>query len=93
MFIINSPMLFSGIWACVKPWLDDKTKAKISIHGSSFKKELLEVIDEDVLPDFLGGKCECDLGRNIGPWNPDGEELFGKDSMYLRKKLEQRALD
>ena len=26
MFIINAPVLFTGIWAIVKMWLDDKTK-------------------------------------------------------------------
>ena len=26
MFIINAPFLFTGIWAIVKMWLDDKTK-------------------------------------------------------------------
>ena len=41
MFIINAPMLFTGIWAMVKMWIDDKTKEKIKIIGSSYKKELL----------------------------------------------------
>lgn len=41
MFIINAPMLFTGIWAMVKMWIDDKTKDKIKIFGSSYKKELL----------------------------------------------------
>lgn len=44
MFIINTPMLFSGVWAIVKPWLDDKTKAKIKILGSNYKKTLLEYV-------------------------------------------------
>jgi hypothetical protein len=26
MFIVNAPMLFTGIWAMVKMWIDDKTK-------------------------------------------------------------------
>lgn len=38
MFIINAPMLFTGIWAIVKMWIDDKTKEKIKILGSSYKK-------------------------------------------------------
>lgn len=38
MFIINAPMLFSGIWACIKPWVDEKTRAKVSIIGSDYKK-------------------------------------------------------
>ncbi len=38
MFIINAPLLFTGIWAIVKMWIDDKTKEKIQILGGSYKK-------------------------------------------------------
>ena len=44
MFIINAPMLFSGIWAMIKVWLDEKTKNKITILGSSYKEELLKFV-------------------------------------------------
>jgi len=77
MFIINAPMLFSGIWTMIKPWLDEKTRNKIKIIGSNFQKELYEYIDPENLPEFLGGKCVCPggdcLAKNIGPWNPDGK--------------------
>ena len=26
MFILNAPFLFTGIWAIVKMWIDEKTK-------------------------------------------------------------------
>ena len=44
MFIINAPFLFTGIWAIVKVWIDDKTKEKIKILGGSYKKELLQYV-------------------------------------------------
>ena len=79
MFIVNAPMLFSGIWAFAKAFLDEKTKKKISIIGSSYKKTLLEFIDEENLPDFLGGKSDTQMGktlrRNVGPWNPEGLKM------------------
>ena len=60
MFIINAPMLFTGIWAMVKGWIDEKTRQKIKILGSSFKKELFEVCDPESIPKFIaGGKCDC----------------------------------
>ena len=37
-------MLFSGIWAVIKPWLDSKTKAKITIIGSGYKEKLNEFV-------------------------------------------------
>lgn len=38
MFIVNAPFLFTGIWAIVKAWIDEKTKEKIKILGGSYKK-------------------------------------------------------
>ena len=75
MLIIDAPWLFAAIWAGVKMWIDDKTKEKIKIMGSSYKKELLKFVDPECLPKFLdGGTCECKggdcLAPNIGPWNP-----------------------
>ena len=29
MMIVNAPMLFTGVWALVKGWLDEKTREKI----------------------------------------------------------------
>lgn len=81
MYIVNAPMLFSGIWAIIKPWIDEKTRNKIKILGSSFQKELLEHIDAENLPDFLGGKVPVEeygefLEKEQGPWvtsAPDNE--------------------
>lgn len=75
MFIVNAPLLFSGVWTMVKPLIDEKTRNKISIIGSKFQKQLFEVADPANIPTFLGGTCNCEGGcltRNIGPWNPEG---------------------
>ena len=70
-FIVNAPMLFSGVWAVVKGFLDEKTRKKISIKGGSYQKDLLEIVDVENLPDFLGGTCLL-FGSHrdgCGPWN------------------------
>ena len=70
-FIVNAPMLFSGVWAIVKGFIDEKTRKKITIKGSSYQKDLLEIVDAENLPDFLGGKCAL-FGAHkdgVGPWN------------------------
>ena len=78
MTIINVGFLFRAIWSMVKSFIDPKTQSKINLLKSSYKEELLKLIDEDKLPSFLGGKCTCDnfvygcLGSDIGPWNPEG---------------------
>lgn len=81
-------MMFTGIWAIIKMWLDEKTKNKITILGSSYKEELLKFVDPENLPDFLGGKSVCEstdaLFLNIGPWNPDGKRpLFPVEASYV----------
>lgn len=74
MFIVNAPMLFTGVWAVVKGFLDQRTRDKIKILGGKYQKELLELVDPDNLPDFLGGNCTCPefggcMYSNAGPWN------------------------
>ena len=44
MFIINAPLLFSGIWSIIKGWLDEKTRNKITIIGSKYEPQLLELV-------------------------------------------------
>ena len=67
-WIINSPMIFSVLWSFMKVWLDEKTKNKIKIYGSGFKKDLQKVIDADNLPDFLGGNVK-NHPQNRLPWS------------------------
>jgi hypothetical protein len=85
MFIINSPMLFSSVWSLIKPFLDEVTVKKIHILGSSYKKSLLEYIDEAALPSRLGGNCSCPGGcekSDVGPW----QEVDKSKVEDLRKK-------
>ncbi|SPQ98741.1 unnamed protein product (mitochondrion) [Plasmodiophora brassicae] len=56
MFIVNAPAVFSVVWKMIKPWLDEKTQSKISISRKSDAESILELVEADVLPEFLGGK-------------------------------------
>lgn len=72
--LINAPYVFSGVWSVVKGFLDERTRKKIRIIGGGYKKTLLEFIDEENIPTFIGGKCECKefggcMYSNVGPWN------------------------
>lgn len=68
MFIINSGIFFSAAWVIVKPWIDPVTQKKITIINGSGKKELLQDIHPDSLPNYLGGNYQGDLLENHGPW-------------------------
>lgn len=60
MYIVNAPLMFRGAWAIISPFIDEKTRAKISIKGSKFQKDLFKYIDPDQVPAVLGGNCKCE---------------------------------
>jgi len=69
LYICNAPYVFSGIWAVIKGFLDEKTRAKIHLYGGNYKQKCLESCDSENLINFLGGTCEKTLNDNWGPWN------------------------
>lgn len=71
MFIVNAPKVFSVAWSFVKPMLDVKTLDKIQIYGADYYPALVQLMDEAVIPSFLGGRCNCPggcLNSELGPW-------------------------
>ncbi|TVU30215.1 hypothetical protein EJB05_21825 [Eragrostis curvula] len=73
MFIVNAGPGFRMLWSTVKSFLDPKTTSKIQVLGAKYQAKLLEIIDTNQLPEFLGGSCTCsELGGCLkgekGPW-------------------------
>ncbi|KAJ3296433.1 cytosolic factor, phosphatidylinositol/phosphatidylcholine transfer protein [Rhizoclosmatium sp. JEL0117] len=97
MFVINAPMLFTGVWSLVKPMLDEATVQKINILGSSYKEALLTCIESDNLPRFLGGTCTscgaegCEHS-DIGPWNDGSVEGYPKEE-FERIQIKYGGVD
>ncbi|XP_031392926.1 phosphatidylinositol/phosphatidylcholine transfer protein SFH8-like [Punica granatum] len=77
MFIINAGPGFKLLWNTVKSFLDPKTTSKIHVLGNKYQSKLLEIVDANELPEFLGGNCTCAdqggcLRSDKGPWkNPE----------------------
>ncbi|KAJ3132817.1 cytosolic factor, phosphatidylinositol/phosphatidylcholine transfer protein, partial [Physocladia obscura] len=96
MYVINAPMLFTGVWTLVKPMLDEATVNKIVILGSNYLPSLLETIDTESVPRFLGGTCsDCPEGcehSDIGPWNDGSVEGYPKPE-FERFALTYTAAD
>lgn len=65
VFIVNAPGLFSMIWKIVQHFLDANTKEKVQIYPDVPLNQLLQYIDSDQIPGFLGGTAINGFG------NPD----------------------
>jgi hypothetical protein len=78
MFLVNTSFFFSAVWSVVQGFIDEKTRKKINVEKGGYAKKLLELVDAENLPTFLGGTCTCShiqggcLYADIGPWNPQG---------------------
>ena len=76
--MINTSFVFNLVFSMIKGLIDKKTLGKMRVLGDKYLDSLLELIDIENIPSFLGGKCTCShieggcLFADIGPWNPEG---------------------
>ena len=63
LFIVNCPSMIMFAFNIVKGWLDPRVISKIVfLPPEETTETLLQCIDAEHLPAFLGGKCECEDG-------------------------------
>ncbi len=70
--ILNNSMVFKALWTIACGFLAESTRNKVKVFNENYRENLLNYVDEDKLPKFLGGNCECENGcinTNVGPWN------------------------
>nr|KAF6296870.1 SEC14 like lipid binding 1 [Myotis myotis] len=64
LLILRAPRVFPVLWTLVSPFIDDNTRRKFLIYaGNDYQGPggLLDYIDKEVIPDFLGGECMCEV--------------------------------
>lgn len=94
MFIINAPTLFSMVWGTIKKFVDEKTRNKIQILSTKYQSALLELVDPENLPQFLGGTCKCPQGclnSSAGPWNPKCLRCDATGELIVPRDEEEEA--
>ncbi|KAJ8272665.1 hypothetical protein GJAV_G00091970 [Gymnothorax javanicus] len=53
--LLNEPLLFRPVFAMIRPFLPDKIKQRVHMHGSSFHHSLCQHFPHTILPPEYGG--------------------------------------
>ncbi|XP_055041247.1 SEC14-like protein 1 [Misgurnus anguillicaudatus] len=64
LLILRAPRVFPVLWTLVSPFIDENTRKKFLIYaGNDYQGPggLVDYINKDFIPDFLGGDCLCDI--------------------------------
>ncbi|XP_004604196.2 SEC14-like protein 5 [Sorex araneus] len=64
LLIVRAPRVFPVLWALVSPFIHENTRRKFLIYsGTNYQGPggLVDYLDKDVIPDFLGGECVCNV--------------------------------
>ncbi|XP_072567088.1 alpha-tocopherol transfer protein [Paramormyrops kingsleyae] len=65
--LINEPIFFRPVFTMLKPFLPDKIKQRIHMHGGSFARSLSQHFPADILPPEYGGRGQ-DLDGVCAEW-------------------------
>lgn len=60
LLIVNAPWIFGAVWSILTPLLNARGHGKISVFYGDSKEALGEFVDDENLPDFLGGELAWD---------------------------------
>ncbi|KAM5227972.1 SEC14-like protein 5 isoform 2-T2 [Ctenodactylus gundi] len=84
LLIVRAPRVFPVLWTLISPFISENTRRKFLIYGGSDYQGpggLVDYLDRDVIPDFLGGDSVCDV--------PEGG-LVPK-SLYMTAEEQEQA--
>uniref|UniRef100_A0A8C9AY46 SEC14 like lipid binding 5 n=1 Tax=Prolemur simus TaxID=1328070 RepID=A0A8C9AY46_PROSS len=84
LLIVRAPRVFPVLWTLISPFINENTRQKFLIcSGSNYLGPggLVDYLDKDLIPDFLGGESVCNV--------PEGG-LVPK-SLYLTEEEQERA--
>eukprot|EP00455_Lapot_gusevi_P014478 TRINITY_DN1722_c0_g1_i13.p1 TRINITY_DN1722_c0_g1~~TRINITY_DN1722_c0_g1_i13.p1 ORF type:complete len:280 (-),score=76.31 TRINITY_DN1722_c0_g1_i13:140-979(-) len=92
LIVVNVPWFFNVAWKIVKPWLNERTLAKIIILGTNYQEELHRYIDPANLPEWLHGTCPCGACvPEAEPLPPPPTEVIGRGSKFEQSLRLEKA--
>ena len=72
LYFVNSGFIFRAVWSACKYFYKENTRKCIALLGFEYSDKLLRKINENNLPKFLGGNCNCEpygcIFSDEGPW-------------------------
>ncbi|XP_068090893.1 alpha-tocopherol transfer protein isoform X2 [Hyperolius riggenbachi] len=76
--LINEPLYFHPVYALIRPFLPDKIKERVHMHGSNFTPTLHQHFSENILPPEYGG-----IGPPINDLCQEWTEYIMRSEGYL----------
>mmetsp|Transcript_81540 Transcript_81540/g.214070 ORF Transcript_81540/g.214070 Transcript_81540/m.214070 type:complete len:433 (+) Transcript_81540:80-1378(+) len=96
ILVVNTPWFFSIGWKLIAPFVPAATKEKMKICSGDYMKTLLEYVDIEQVPAFLGGKSTEPWLYGEGGDVPDSTGGAGsglKDSLKDLKVSKQETVE
>uniref|UniRef100_A0A3Q3G6B7 Tocopherol (alpha) transfer protein n=1 Tax=Labrus bergylta TaxID=56723 RepID=A0A3Q3G6B7_9LABR len=84
--LVNEPMFFRPVFAMIRPFLPDKIKQRIHMHGSDYHDSLCDFFSPDILPPEYGGEGPG-IEEACQDWT---NHLFQSEGSFSRLRLTQQ---
>ncbi|XP_016969158.1 protein real-time isoform X2 [Drosophila rhopaloa] len=68
VLVVRAPRVFPIAWTIVSAFIDEHTRSKFVFYGpdsTQMKDGLAQYLDEEIMPDFLGGPCKILPSRTL----------------------------
>ncbi|XP_054462975.1 SEC14-like protein 1 [Anoplopoma fimbria] len=97
LLILRAPRVFPVLWTLVSPLIDENTRKKFLVYaGNDYQGPggLVDYIDNEIIPDFLGGDCMCDIpegGTVPKSLYRTAEELESEENRLLTDSIYKSA--
>ncbi|XP_063063112.1 SEC14-like protein 5 [Engraulis encrasicolus] len=89
LLIVRAPRVFPVLWTLVSPFINENTRQKFLVYsGNNYQGPggLSDYIDQEIIPDFLGGDCLCHVpegGQVPKSYYQTEEDLDNPDHIRL----------